>query len=79
MGHLSRRGCVSGARSPRSLTDVSSRGFAYLPPCHTTKSDAQAEGAFAPWLPWLRALTPVTYWCKLPGIHLLAALPHHEI
>ncbi|CCK09370.1 hypothetical protein BN128_3494 [Cronobacter sakazakii 696] len=31
-----------------------------MPPCHTTKSDPQAEGAFAPWLRWRRALTTVT-------------------
>ncbi|KAJ9432996.1 MULTISPECIES: hypothetical protein [Pantoea] len=30
--------------------------------------------SFTPLLRWLRTLTPVTYWCMLPGIIALAAL-----
>ncbi|OUE58256.1 Uncharacterised protein [Citrobacter amalonaticus] len=28
---------------------------------------------------WLRFLTPVTYFCMLPGMRKLAAFPQHEL
>jgi|SRR5471030_15306 len=34
---------------------------------------------FELWVRWLRSLTPVTYWCMLPGICLLAAFPQLKL
>ncbi len=77
--HNSRCRGVGCLLSPRSLTDVSSRGFIQLPPsCNTNYLAGKSASSFALQGRWLRLFTPVTYLSKLPGMPILAAFLQHE-
>ena len=51
--------------------------------CGGMKMDRSQNGKcaayFALVMRWLRFLTPVTYFCMLPGMRKLAAFPQHKL
>jgi len=73
--HGSRCGGVGCFGSPQSLIDVSSWGFAPLPPCHNANYfGGSRPSRFALWRRWLLLLTPVTDRYPLLGIRAFAAV-----